>query len=263
MFLIACALGTQVIPMATRVRKFAFGIAAILAAAVSFVLVPSAHATPVPVFQTTYTLNVDFCSTPCLNGSNGGTITLAQDGADAVMVTVSLSGVDFHNTTSFDAFAFNISGQPAISVSGLPSGWALDPASESPFHEDGAQDFMYGIDASGNKFTGISSITFTVTDTTGLTTDDFHVLSVTNGTHPQPGPVYFEAAVYNGNNTSCTGVIGANGGTTPTYLGGGTGTCSSSTNVPEPNSLAILGAGLIGLGLVRVLYRRNGSYRKN
>lgn len=242
--------------MAVRVRKFAFGIAAMVAAAVSFLLVPAAHATP--TFQTTYALNVDFCSTPCLNGSNGGTITLTQ-GTNAVTVAVSLSGVDFHNTTAFDAFAFNLSGSPTISISGLPSGWALDSTTAGSIKEDGAQTFMYAIDASGNKFTGIDSITFTV-DATGLTTDDFHLLSTkNNGT----GPVYFAAAAYNLTNTGCTGVIGANGGTTPTYLGGGTGTCSSSTNVPEPNSLAIFGAGLVGLGLVSVLYRRKRAYRKN
>lgn len=226
--------------MAMGIRGIRAGLAAVTTLAI-FALAPAAHAT----FQTTYDLNVDYCTTGCLGGGLGGTVTLTQ-GTDAVTVTVALNPVDFHFTTAFDAFAFDISGTPTIAVSGLPSNFGLVATTAGSLHEDGAGFFQYAVDiTSGSKFSGVSSLSFTVL-AAGLTTDDFHLLST--GGSPS---AYFSAAVYNTQDTSCTGVIGADGGTTPT-LGGsnsGTGACGS-TPVPEPSSLALFGAGLAALGLM-------------
>ena len=115
-------------------------------------------------------------------------------------------------------------------------------------HEDGAGNFLFGVNLnSGSNFSGINSLTFTV-DAIGLTTDDFHLLSTGSGT-----PAYFAAAVYNTSNTSCTGVIGADGGTTAISTNSG-GNCSGgNTSVPEPGTLALFGTALAGLALFSVL----------
>jgi len=52
---------------------------------------------------------------------------------------------------------------------------------------------------------------------------------------------------------SCSGVIGAAGGTTPTRGGSndGTGACATLMNeTPEPQTLGLIGIGLIRLGLI-------------
>src|SRR5437762_10554244 len=62
-----------------------------------------------------------------LNGGTGGAVTLTQNGKNSVTVDILLnSSVDlFHSTNAFDSFAFDLVGNPAISVSNLTSGFAL------------------------------------------------------------------------------------------------------------------------------------------
>jgi hypothetical protein len=119
-------------------------------------------------------------------------------------------------------------------------------------HEDGAGTFGYGVNCSNcgpaNNDVSIASISFDVL-ATGLTTDSFHFLST--GGSPS---AYFGAAVFNTTNTSCTGVIGANGSTTPMNGGSndGTGACGSNPlPAPEPQSLALAGLGLLAVGFIR------------
>jgi hypothetical protein len=210
-------------------------------------LVPAAWG--VPLYQTDYTFNVDYCSTGCLFGGTGGTITLSDTStAGQVKVDVALiPSLDAFHDNSFQSFAFNLNGISTISLVGSIIGtgsWSLTNTTAGSFHQDGSGNYEFGVNCSNcgpsNGDVTATSLSFIISGT-GLTTDSFHELS--SGGSPS---AYFSAAVFNLTNTSCTGVIGADGATTP-RLGGsntGTGTCGSSSPVPEPTSIVLFGTAL-------------------
>src|SRR6266540_3074975 len=84
-------------------------------------IVPSAANATSVSFQTSYTFDVDYCGSGCLNGQTGGTVTLSNEGANTVLVSVALNpSLDlFHNTNGFTSLVFNLSGSPTISVSNI------------------------------------------------------------------------------------------------------------------------------------------------
>src|SRR5689334_2383145 len=55
-----------------------------------------------------------------------GAVSAVQDGADTVKPTATLDGVNTFVSTAFPgSFAFNIIGNPAITLSNLTDGWSL------------------------------------------------------------------------------------------------------------------------------------------
>ena len=170
--------------------------------------------------------------------SNVGTVTLTQNGADSVIIYLTLqSGYGILNTGGpHTPFAFDVSG--ALSgVNGLTAAFVTPqvPADASKFslNTSGVSntpygDFSVGVDysagnGSGNAYYG--NLQITLTRSTGLDTADFL---------PNGNGVFFSADLTNGSNT-----------------GSQAWSVELPRRVPEPATLGLLGAGLIAGAAMR------------
>src|SRR5215469_11125672 len=125
-----------------------------------------------------YTLNQQACSGGCAPGPFG-TVDLHQVNSTTVSVTVTLlNGAQFVHTGAGDALAFNILGDPAISVSNLTSGFAVDP--NPPVHASTFGNFDYGIVCTvptgcgnGGSNPNPGPLLFSTTDGSALSVNNF------------------------------------------------------------------------------------------
>lgn len=163
-------------------------------------------------------------------------VNLHQVDANDMQVTVSLTnGAQYFvasGSGNHPGFAFNLAGSPSISVTSISSPWTLGDVNLSSVNTNGPSlgTFNYFIDNPGNgaSLHNDGPLVFTIYNAAGITYSDF----VANGSG-----YYFAADIMN-----AAGATGLSGISDP-------GTTSS---VPEPSSIALLGTGLLSAaGMVR------------
>jgi hypothetical protein len=198
----------------------------LLAVVLIFVALPSFADT------VTFTLNNSTATGFSCSGLNCGpfgTVTISQNGTNSVRVTETLaSGVGFVNTGAGNSLQFSIAGDPTITIGNLTTGFSGPP---SPANKGDTGTFNYAIDCtvcgSGASNPYYGTLSFTVSATGTLSPANFEVL---NGKG-----FYLASDVFSAGKT---GNVEATGYTT--------------SPVPEPASLAMVGTGLVGIaGAVR------------
>jgi len=189
-----------------------------------------------------------FSSSVGVQPSNVGIITLSQVDANTVKVLVDL----IDTTLPAPQYGFLNTGGPhtpfAFTISGTETGVAatfIQPAGGTfsfgllTLNLAGGSNTPYGtygiaIDSSagnGSSNAYFGDLEFNLTRTSGLSTDDF----IKNGDSDCPGGgCYFSADLTNGSNT----------GSQAWYT-----RSTTTTSVPAPAAIGLLGLGLLGLGL--------------
>lgn len=179
-----------------------------------------------------YSLNQDACSGGC-GVSPFGTVTLSQVNAQTVMVSeVLFTGNLFINAGAGDALEFNITGNPAITISNISAGFSVGPAPDSA---SAFGSFDYSVTCSGCG-SGASA--------------------------PLPGPLEFKVTLTGGGNLSVSDfVVNGDGYMFASDIignSGNTGNVGSNdpglpSGVPEPSAGLLSIAGLALLGGIRKL----------
>jgi len=201
-----------------------------------------AAAIPVAASADQYSLTESFCSSSCGTGPFG-TVTVLQVMPNEVSIDVTLlNGNKFVVTGAGDALLFDIAGNPSISITNITAGFSAGiTSSGGSIHADGTGFWQYDVFCNstpmgcgpGGSNPKPGPLDFDVT-APGLTPADFA---------PNAAGNFFASDIISGT-TGKTGDV-ASTGICLLNCGGSTG------SIPEPSSLALIGAALGGLGLVR------------
>jgi len=220
----------------------------LMALALATIAIPTASAASVPpVFD----LNDIYCNCLPAGSSNGGTVTLSAPASGEVDFAVQLaSPLNFHDTTAFDAFAFNFLSTTGLTISNVTvttQNFKYTTTASGSGSMDGAgHSFNEFIDFTGTAGTGgntgVTLLQFKVFGT-GIGLSNFEVLNGNNND--------FAASVSATTVSGCTGVIGGGNGaneSTPQASTGNASGVNCSGTVPEPTSVLLLGPALAFVG---------------
>jgi len=214
---------------------------AVIALAMFVGAAPSAYADSV-------TLNLN--QSAAFGAATYGTVDLTLNGS-SIDVDIKLVNGWVVDTGGHFAVSFNesIAGNPALSLSGLETGYAFVNLANTPVGSAGAYDlsgvgtFEFAISgpsaAAGSD--KVPELTFTVSRVSGVFSSVFDLIEVQSDSK-RPAAVFAVDILQGAPCTAnCTGLVYA---TTPTV------------STPEPASIMLLGFGLIALGGVAKLRRK-------